>query len=84
MPFYFQDFALDPEEGRIRAAAHHMARNMTAGMALITCREPLIMNISNNLKNAFTKAVGVSIMGNTKGWYEAVGVSTIGQYYGVV
>ncbi|KAL5022887.1 hypothetical protein ScPMuIL_002042 [Solemya velum] len=48
-----KDFALDPEETRMRAAAHHMVRHMTAGMALITCREPLYITITNNLKNAF-------------------------------
>ena len=56
-----QDFALDPEEARMRAAAHHMVRNMTAGMALITCREPLHISINNNLKNAFLTALMVSI-----------------------
>nr|XP_006813651.1 PREDICTED: CCR4-NOT transcription complex subunit 1-like [Saccoglossus kowalevskii] len=46
-----KDFALDPEESRMRAAAHHMVRNLTAGMAMITCREPLMVSISNNFKN---------------------------------
>ncbi|XP_071959089.1 CCR4-NOT transcription complex subunit 1-like isoform X2 [Antedon mediterranea] len=45
-----KDFALDPEENRIRLAAHHMVRNLTAGMAMITCREPLLLSISNNFK----------------------------------
>ncbi|XP_064610278.1 CCR4-NOT transcription complex subunit 1-like isoform X2 [Liolophura sinensis] len=49
-----KDFALDPEENRMRAAAHHMVRNMTAGLALITCREPLCTCINNNLKTTFT------------------------------
>jgi len=48
-----KDFALDPDENRMRAAAHHMVRSMTAGLALYTCREPLFMSISTNLKNAF-------------------------------
>ncbi|XP_033113474.1 CCR4-NOT transcription complex subunit 1-like isoform X3 [Anneissia japonica] len=46
-----KDFALDPEENRIRLAAHHMVRNLTAGMAMITCREPLLLSISNNFKS---------------------------------
>lgn len=45
-----KDFALDSEESRMRIAAHHMMRNLTAGMAMITCREPLLMSISTNLK----------------------------------
>ncbi|KAI8491153.1 CCR4-NOT transcription complex subunit 1, partial [Branchiostoma belcheri] len=48
-----KDFALDPEEARMRAAAHHMVRYMTAGMAMITCREPLYVSIDNNLKTSF-------------------------------
>ncbi|XP_063970716.1 CCR4-NOT transcription complex subunit 1-like isoform X2 [Lytechinus pictus] len=45
-----KDFALDPEENRMRLAAHHMVRNLTAGMAMITCHEPLIFSIINNFK----------------------------------
>lgn len=55
-----KDFALDPEEARMRMAAHHMCRNMTAGMALITCREPLLISINNNIKTAFLTALRVS------------------------
>ena len=61
----FQDFALDPEESRMRAAAHHMVRFMTAGMALITCREPLHISINTNLKTAFLSALRVSVLINT-------------------
>ncbi|KAF5897986.1 CCR4-NOT transcription complex subunit 1 isoform X1 [Clarias magur] len=52
-----KDFALDSEESHMRVAAHHMMRNLTAGMAMITCREPLINNITANLKNTFTAAL---------------------------
>ena len=51
---------MDPEETRMRAAAVHMVRNMTAGMALITCREPLVISINNNIKTAFLTALRVS------------------------
>ena len=57
--FFLQDFALDPEESRMRAAAHHMVRFMTAGMALITCREPLLISINNNLRSNFLAALRV-------------------------
>lgn len=43
----------------MRMGAHHMVRNMTAGMALITCREPLFALIAQNLKNAFVTAIRV-------------------------
>ncbi|XP_062856837.1 CCR4-NOT transcription complex subunit 1 isoform X1 [Trichomycterus rosablanca] len=52
-----KDFALDSEESHMRVAAHHMMRNLTAGMAMITCREPLVMSIATNLKNAFAAAL---------------------------
>nr|XP_057931507.1 CCR4-NOT transcription complex subunit 1 isoform X9 [Doryrhamphus excisus] len=52
-----KDFALDSEESRMRVAAHHMMRNLTAGMAMITCREPLLVSIAANLKNSFAAAL---------------------------
>lgn len=52
-----KDFALDPEEARMRTAAHHMVRSLTAGMVMITCREPLNMSITTNLKASFLSAL---------------------------
>lgn len=52
-----KDFALDPDEVRMRTCAHHMMRNLTAGMAMITCREQIISTISTNLKAAFATAL---------------------------
>ncbi|CAG0883626.1 unnamed protein product [Darwinula stevensoni] len=52
-----KDFALDPEETRMRIAAHHIVRNLTAGMCMITCREQLLVSIIANLKNAFQTAL---------------------------
>jgi len=46
-----KDFSLDFDETRMRTAAHHMVRNLTAGMAMITCRDHLLLSIKNNLKN---------------------------------
>jgi len=39
-----KDFALDPEEVRMRTAARHMVRNLTAGMAMITCRDQVSLH----------------------------------------
>ncbi|XP_035741230.1 CCR4-NOT transcription complex subunit 1-like isoform X2 [Vespa mandarinia] len=52
-----KDFALDPEEVRMRTAARHMVRNLTAGMAMITCRDQILASISTNLKQAFLTAM---------------------------
>ena len=46
-----KDFSLDPDESRMRAAAHNMVRNLTSGMAMITCRDHLLLSIKNHLKN---------------------------------
>ena len=52
-----QDFALDHDETRMREAAHHMVRNLTAGMAMITCRDHLHLSIKNNLTH-FMMTIG--------------------------
>ncbi|VVC86298.1 unnamed protein product [Leptidea sinapis] len=52
-----KDFAFDPDEVRMRTAAHHMMRNLTAGMAMITCREQIINTLTANFKAAFIPAL---------------------------
>uniref|UniRef100_A0A1I8HS60 CNOT1_HEAT domain-containing protein n=1 Tax=Macrostomum lignano TaxID=282301 RepID=A0A1I8HS60_9PLAT len=52
-----KDFALDDDENRLRAAAHNMARFLTAGMALITCREALSVNMETKLKQQFLAVI---------------------------
>lgn len=48
-----KDFALDSDEATMRQAAHYMARNLAAGMAMITCKDQLISAIQSNVKTAF-------------------------------
>ncbi|XP_019755712.2 CCR4-NOT transcription complex subunit 1 isoform X2 [Dendroctonus ponderosae] len=45
-----KDFALEPDEEKMRIAAHLMARNLTAGMAMITCRDQLLSSINTHMK----------------------------------
>ena len=45
----------------MRGAAYSMVRFMTAGMALITCREPLNISINNNLRSTLMTACRVSV-----------------------
>lgn len=52
-----KDFALDPDEQRLRRASHHMIRAMTAGMASITCRDPLATTLQGYLKQAFINSL---------------------------
>lgn len=57
-----KDFALDPDEQGLRRATHHMIRAMTAGMAAITCRDPLSTTLQGYLKQAFLNSLhGASI-----------------------
>ena len=48
-----KDFALDSDETTMRQAAHYMARNLAAGMAMITCKDQLVSAIQSNVKAAF-------------------------------
>lgn len=57
-----KDFSLDHDESRMRQAAHSMVRNLTAGMAMITCRDHLLLSIKSHLKN-FIMSLGRN-MGN--------------------
>jgi len=52
-----KDYALDPDEGRMRVAAHNMMRYLTAGMAMITSRDHIYIAINTNLKQTFTSQV---------------------------
>lgn len=52
-----KDFALDPDETVMRTAAQYMARNLSAGMAMITCKDQLHSAIENNVRNAFLTAM---------------------------
>ena len=44
----------------MRIAAHHIVRNLTAGMAMITSREPLLLAINANLKSNMSGFIRVS------------------------
>ena len=51
-----KDFALDPEEIRMRRSAMNITQHLTATMAMVTCKEPLLVSCTNNLRNAFNQA----------------------------
>ncbi len=46
-----KDFSLDHDENRMRQGAHNMVRTLTSGMAMITCRDHLLLSIKSHLKN---------------------------------
>ena len=50
----------------MHTAAVHMVRNLTAGMAMITCREPLLLSITSNLRSAFSSVLRVRDMNEVR------------------
>nr|XP_036218793.1 CCR4-NOT transcription complex subunit 1 isoform X1 [Bactrocera oleae] len=52
-----KDFGLDPDENRMRTAAHQMVRYLSAGMAMITCKDSLSQTLTNNIRKAFLSAL---------------------------
>ena len=50
-----KDFALESDETVVCRAAHYLIRSLTAGMSMITCKEPLFMSLLSNLVTAFTR-----------------------------
>ena len=44
------DFATEPSEQQLRSGAHLMIANLAGSLALVTCKEPLRVSISNHLR----------------------------------
>ena len=51
-----KDFALEPNETQLRNGAHLMISNLAGSLALVTCKEPLRISISNHLRTLLTQA----------------------------
>ncbi len=45
-----KDFALEPDDRKFMKGAQHMIQNLAGSLALVTCREPLRLNIINQLR----------------------------------
>jgi CCR4-NOT transcription complex subunit 1 len=45
-----KDFAMEPDEEKLRAAAHTVVKSLSGALALVTCKEPLRMSIMNNVR----------------------------------
>jgi len=52
---------MDPDENHLRKAAHCMVRNLTSGLAMVTCREQVSQLLTSNLKQHFLSVVMVGI-----------------------
>ena len=62
-------------------AAHNMVRFMTAGMALITVREPLLLGITGNIKQGLLAALRVSILSILLLWEEPCSDLIVDNFY---
>lgn len=51
-----QDFVLEPDEQRMRKAAHMMVSSLAGSLALVTCKEPLRLSVSNQLRQLLVTA----------------------------
>lgn len=73
-----KDYATDPDEGRLRQAAHLMVSSLAGSLALVTCKEPLRVSLSNQLRSMLqqldpnTLEQAVQVRG-CKGWGRGVG-----------
>jgi CCR4-NOT transcription complex subunit 1 len=45
-----KDFAMEPDEEKLRQAAHTVVKALSGALALVTCKEPLRMSIQNNIR----------------------------------
>jgi CCR4-NOT transcription complex subunit 1 len=45
-----KDFAMEPDEEKLRKAAHTVVKALSGALALVTCKEPLRMSIQNNIR----------------------------------
>lgn len=48
---------MDPDDHNLRRAAHMMVRNLTSGLAMITCREQVTQTLTTNLKQHFMSVI---------------------------
>ncbi|CAM0140611.1 CCR4-NOT core subunit cdc39, variant 2 [Umbelopsis sp. WA50703] len=57
-----KDFAMESDENKMRKAAHLMVQNLASNLAMVTCKEPLRISMTSNLRsifvaNGFTDAI---------------------------
>ncbi|KAF2006869.1 Not1-domain-containing protein [Amniculicola lignicola CBS 123094] len=45
-----KDFAMEPDEEKLRSAAHTVVKSLSGALALVTCKEPLRNSITNNIR----------------------------------
>lgn len=57
-----QDFAVEPDEQRVRKAAHLMVGSLAGSLALVTCRDPLRTSLTNRLRSLLAQGLDAAAL----------------------
>lgn len=57
-----KDYAVDPDEARLRSAAHLMVSSLAGSLALVTCKEPLRVSLANQLRAMLTGQIEAHLL----------------------
>ena len=60
-----QDFAMEPDEQRMRKAAHLMVSSLAGSLALVTCKDPLRVSLMQQMRNMLQSNVDPSTLEQT-------------------
>ena len=60
-----KDFAMESDENKMRKAAQLMVANLAGSLALVACREPLKVSVSNHLRQLLVSAATPTTQGST-------------------
>lgn len=60
-----KDFAMEPDEKKLRQAAHLMVSSLAGSLALVTCKEPLKVSLFNNLKQVLSSVLDHTLLEHT-------------------
>jgi CCR4-NOT transcription complex subunit 1 len=55
-----KDFAMEPDETRMRKAAQLMVASLAGSLALVTCKEPLRVSMATQLRQALVQTAGAA------------------------
>ncbi|CAD7696161.1 unnamed protein product [Ostreobium quekettii] len=60
-----KDFAMEPDESKLRRSAHLMVSSLAGSLALVTCKEPLKVSLQSQLKSVLQSVLDPSILEQT-------------------
>jgi len=60
-----KDFAMEPDEKKLRQAAHLMVSSLAGSLALVTCKEPLKVSLFNQLKTVLQGVLDQTLLEHT-------------------